>query len=88
MNKKKWIGITLAAVALVAAGWFVGLPMVMMGPRNYIGMLRYDQREEGKLAVGQKAPDATLVLLDGASRVRLSESIGEKPVVLIFGSFT
>jgi hypothetical protein len=59
-----------------------------IGPRNVIGMLRYDQREEGRLKVGEKAPDVELYALSGSKRENLSASIGEKPTVLIFGSFT
>jgi hypothetical protein len=59
-----------------------------MGPRNVIGMLRYDQRREGDLKVGDRAPDALLVSLDGKSRQTLLEPNANKPTVLIFGSFT
>ena len=62
--------------------WMIG------GPRNLIGMIRYDQRQEGKLKVGDRAPDVTVVSLDGKTPVRLSSSIGGKPTVLVFGSFT
>jgi peroxiredoxin len=51
-------------------------------------MLRYDQRREGDLKVGDRAPDVALLALDGSTPVRLKDSIGEKPLVLIFGSFT
>jgi hypothetical protein len=61
---------------------------MMGGPRNLIGMLRYDQREEGTLKVGDKAPDVTLISLDGTTPVRLASEIGGKPTVLVFGSFT
>ena len=84
--KKVLLRIALGIVVLVlaAAGWFV---YQMGGPRNVWGMLRYDQREEGTLKVGDAAPDVTLVALDGAP-VRLHEHLGTKPVVLIFGSYT
>jgi hypothetical protein len=58
------------------------------GPRNLIGYIRYDQRQEGTLVAGHDTPDAELVALDGASRVHIAEWIGRKPLVLIFGSFT
>ena len=73
------------AVLLVLAGAFI---VYMMGPRNIIGMLRYDQRREGPLKVGEKAPDVAMVALDGVSPVRLKDRMGEKPLVLIFGSYT
>jgi len=59
-----------------------------IGPKNIIGMIRYDQRQEGTLHVGDRAPDVALVGLDGNSTVHLADSVGEKPLVLVFGSFT
>jgi hypothetical protein len=70
--------VVLAAAALL---WVVG-------PRNVIGMLRYDQREEGTLQVGHAAPDVSLVALDGRTPVRIGDSIGAKPLVIVFGSYT
>ena len=81
--KKIAIGIGVLAVLAVA-----GFTYMVGGPRNLIGMLRYDQREEGTLKVGDRAPDVTLLALDGATPVRLSERIGGRPTVLVFGSFT
>lgn len=79
-----WIG----AVVLLAAIGSATFIVLKMGPRNAWGMLRYDTRKEGDLAVGQQAPDVVLTALDG-TRVRLHERMqGEKPVVLIFGSYT
>lgn len=81
--KKILIGIGALAVLAVA-----GFTYMVGGPRNLIGMLRYDQREEGTLKVGDRAPDVMLLALDGATPVRLSDRIGGKPTVLVFGSFT
>jgi len=81
--KKLLIG--AGALVILAAGgftWMVG------GPRNVIGMLRYDQRQEGALKVGDRAPDVAMLALDGKTPVRLSDSFGGQPTVLIFGSFT
>jgi len=39
-------------------------------------------------AVGEKAPDFELKPLQGGKPVRLSEHLGSKPVVLVFGNFT
>jgi hypothetical protein len=39
-------------------------------------------------AVGDKAPDFELKPLQGGKPVRLSEQLGKKPVVLVFGNFT
>ena len=81
--KKVLIGVG-GLLVLAAAG----LTYMVGGPRNLIGMLRYDQREEGTLKVGDRAPDVALVALDGSTPVRLSSELGGKPTVLIFGSFT
>ena len=81
--KKLLIG--LEGVAVLAVG---GFTYMVGGPRNLIGMIRYDQREEGRLKVGDKAPDVTLLALDGKTPVKLSERLGAKPTVLVFGSFT
>lgn len=62
--------------------------MISFGPRNVIGMLRYDQRREGDLKVGDAAPDVQLLALDGATPVHLRDSVGGKPLVVVFGSFT
>lgn len=78
----------LAAAILGGLAVIAGAAMVfMIGPRNVIGMLRYDSRAEGRFKVGDHAPDVELVSLDGR-RVRLAENFGAKPTVLIFGSFT
>lgn len=82
--KKLLIGLgCLLVLALAGFTYMVG------GPRNLIGMIRYDQREEGSLKVGDRAPDVTLLELDGKTPVKLSERLGaSKPTVLVFGSFT
>lgn len=80
--KKVSIGLGVVLLLLVVAG------VVVVGPRNVIGMIRYDKREEGKLKVGDTAPDVALVGLDGVSRVRISQRIGPRPLVLVFGSYT
>ena len=80
---KKWV-IGVAVLLLVVAG--VGVARI--GPRNVIGMIRYDKRQEGKLKVGDRAPDVTLVGLDGLSSVRISDRIGPRPLILVFGSYT
>ena len=71
-------GVLLLAVAGV---------LVVIGPRNVVGMLRYDIRQQGKLTVGERAPDLELATIDGAP-VRLLDRLTAKPTVLIFGSFT
>ena len=42
----------------------------------------------GNLKIGDMAPDFSLHTVDKKSLVRLSSLRGEKPVVLVFGSYT
>ena len=42
----------------------------------------------GSIRVGDPAPDFTLPLLDHSGSLNLSSFRGQKPVVLIFGSYT
>jgi hypothetical protein len=81
------VGIAVAVVILVVLAG-AGFMVFRMGPRMVWGLLRYDQRQEGALHVGDRAPDVALVALDGANRVRLAAKIGARPLVLTFGSFT
>jgi len=41
-----------------------------------------------KVAVGDLAPDFELPLVDGDGTVRLSSELAERPVALVFGSYT
>ncbi len=52
------------------------------------GPSRRGASREGKLKVGDPAPDFTLASLDGKQQVTLSDFRGERPVALIFGSYT
>ena len=80
----RWTGIGLGGVAIGVVTW----AMVVIGPSTIWGMLRYDTRKEGALKVGDRAPDVSLLALDGRTRVALSERMGKRPLVLIFGSYT
>ncbi|MDI1429158.1 hypothetical protein [Polyangium sorediatum] len=84
MTRTKKALIAVGALLVAGGAAFVG----WMGPRNVIGMLRYDQREEGQLKVGEAAPDVEMVALAEGRREKLSAYLGDKPLVLIFGSFT
>jgi hypothetical protein len=87
MRKKKMLLWTGGLLAVIVLGLAV-TALVVIGPRNLWGMLRYDTRKEGDLKVGQEAPDVALTALDG-TRVHLRERMtGEKPLILIFGSYT
>lgn len=83
----KWtIGVVLGV--LVAA--FVGLSMMAGSPKDVYGLVRYalPHMHRGNLKVGDDAPDARLVALDGANHFHIREKTGGKPLVIIFGSYT
>ena len=84
--------VTIAAVVVVLLlGVGFGVMTYLAGsPKDAYGMLRYAiwQMGSGELQVGAPAPDAELVLLDGNTRVRLRDRFGNRPLVLIFGSYT
>jgi len=75
-----WGGVLLVVLLVVA--------VVRISPRFIIGILTYGrQAREGSLQVGAPAPAVSLVGMDGAT-VEPAEWIGDKPLVLVFGSFT
>lgn len=83
----KWtIGIALA-LFIVA---FIGLSLMAGSPKDAYGMVRYalPHMHRGKLKVGDDAPDARLVTLNGSDHFHIRERTGVKPLVLVFGSFT
>lgn len=57
-------------------------------PGEVITAAAKGERIEVKLKVGDAAPDFTLPLLDGKSKVTLSSFRDKQPVVLIFASYT
>jgi hypothetical protein len=76
------------AVLLVAA--IAGLSYMAGSPKDAYGMVRYalPHMHRGTLKVGSDAPDARIVALDGISRFHIRERTGDRPLVLVFGSFT
>jgi hypothetical protein len=80
----KMVVVAIAALAGVAAA----IVVAKIGPSNIVGMIRYDQRTEGTLRVGDRAPDVSLLSPDGKTTTQLLELLGGRPVVLVFGSFT
>jgi hypothetical protein len=82
-----WIGLSLGAVVVIA---FVGLSVMAGGPRDALYMVRYalPHMHRGNLNVGDSAPDARLVALNGSDHFHIRERASGKPLVLVFGSFT
>ena len=83
----KWSLISFAVLVILA---YVGLSVMAGGPKDALLMLRYalPHMHRGTLKVGDDAPDATLVDLDGATRFHIRQNTGAKPLVVVFGSFT
>ena len=82
-----WIGITFGALVVIA---FVGLSLMAGGPKDALYMVRYalPHMHRGNLKVGDPAPDARLVALNGSDHFQIRERVSRKPLVLVFGSFT
>jgi len=83
----KWAGLSLLGLLVIA----FALGCYFMGsPRDLYGFLRFalPQWHKGDLKVGDAAPDAPLLALDGQSSFYIHDHIGQKPLVLIFGSYT
>jgi hypothetical protein len=83
----KWAAIALGALALLV---FIGLSIMAGSPKDAYGMVRYalPHMHRGNLRVGDDAPDAPLVALDGNTIFHIRERTAGRPLVLVFGSFT
>jgi len=83
----KWVAGILAVLLLAAFG---GLSYMAGRPKDVYGMVRYafPHMRRGTLKVGSDAPDVRLLELDGSSYFHLRERVGNRPLVLVFGSFT
>jgi len=83
----KWIGISLLALVVAA---YVVLSILAGGPKDALYMVRYalPHMHRGNLKVGDQAPDARLVALDGSTCFHIREKPAGRPLVLVFGSFT
>src|SRR5260370_33999522 len=83
----KWIA-GIFGVLLLAA--FAVLSYMAGSPKDVYGMVRYalPPMHRGTLKLGSDTPDARIVALDGVSRVHIRERTHERPLRLVFGSFT
>ena len=83
----KWVAGGVATLLLAA---FVFLSFMAGSPKDAYGMVRYalPHMHRGMLKVGSDAPDARIFALDGSSRFHIRERTHERPLVLVFGSFT
>ena len=68
------------------ADWVNGKPMPMSIPMPFEPL--WMKARGGDLGVGDMAPDFDLETTDHSERVRPSQFRGDRPVVLVFGSYT
>jgi hypothetical protein len=88
MSKKwKWTLVSLGAIVVAV---FVGLSIMAGSPKDAYGMVRYafPHMHRSRLHPGDDAPDAQVLALDGRERFHLRERMQQRPLVLIFGSYT
>jgi hypothetical protein len=100
----KLLGIALGGLASLYIAASAGLYIAMRQPPEHFGAIMskvpmaammmlpfkplWMSARAGQLAVGQAAPDFALQTVDRSRIVRLSREWRERPVVLIFGSYT
>jgi len=96
--------VLLAACGLLYAGLTAALYWTMHQPPDRFGAVMrhvpdaammvlpfrplWMSARAGRLAPGDRAPDFDLPLVDHSRRVRISQEYRERPVVLIFGSYS
>jgi hypothetical protein len=104
MRVVKVLGIVLAGLALLYGVAVAGLYAAMKQPPERFGAIMskvprssmmvlpfrplWMSARAGELRVGDAAPDFALPVLDRSRTVQLSEVWRDRPVVLIFGSYT
>jgi Iodothyronine deiodinase len=83
----KWGLISIVTLLVIV---FIGLSVMAGSPKDAYFMVRYalPYMHRGNLHVGDDAPDARLVALDGTSQFHIRERTAGRPLVLVFGSFT
>lgn len=83
----KWTGIGLGVLLVLA---FIALSFLAGSPKDAVYMVRYalPYMHRGNLRVGDAAPDARLLNLDGTSHFHIRERAGARPLILVFGSYT
>ena len=83
----KWTLGSILALLVIA---FAGLSFMAGSPKDVYWMVRYafPHMHRGTLNVGDDAPDARLLALDGQTRFHIRERTAGRPLVLVFGSFT
>ena len=83
--KRKWILIATGCLAVLGTGLFGYYKALEY---NLVRYNRYDIRSAGSLQIGDLAPDLELESTDGGGVRKLSDYWGDRPLVLVFGSYT
>jgi hypothetical protein len=83
----KW---TAGIVLLLVVAAFVGLSIMAGSPKDAVGMVRYalPHMRRGNLKVGDDAPDARILAVDGVTHFHIRERAGKRPLMIVFGSYT
>jgi hypothetical protein len=85
MKQRRWLRVTLIVLGIAAAG---ALGYYEALKRAWIRYNEFDVRSEGSLEVGDLAPDLELQAADGSGLKKISDFYRDKPLVLVFGSYT
>ena len=83
----KWtLGVVLGLLVVA----FTGLSFMAGSPKDALYMLRYalPHMRRGKLKIGDDAPDARILAVDGTTYFHIRERIGKHPLMIVFGSYT
>jgi hypothetical protein len=83
----KWtLGVVFGLLLLA----FAGLSIMAGSPKDAISMLHYalPHMHRGKLKVGDDAPDARILGVDGTTHFHIRERTGKRPLMIVFGSYT
>ena len=94
----------LVALVIAYSALLAATPIVMLQPPDRFGRIMakvpgsgfhahslradVDRRRDGHIEVGDVVPDFSLRTADRKGHVRLSSFRGQRPVVLVFGSYT
>ena len=101
---KRWIGIVCAALFCLWIGFVVYIGWAMRQPPEVFGHIMakmpmpayflfpfetmWSRARKGSLNVGDRAPDITVKTLDAKEAMQPASLWADKPVVLVFGSYT
>ena len=101
---KRWIRIVCAALFCLWIGFVVYIGWAMRQPPEIFGHIMakmpmpayfvipfetlWSRARKGSLNIGDKAPDIMVKTLDTKEPMQLASLWADKPVVLVFGSYT